>query len=214
MQRPVDQARLTASRSAVEKGSGFLRSLEFITNLGDAAVTLPLLATTIAYLFWRHWPRAAVLLGAYGAACALSLALLKVLFSSCFAASLMPSLHSPSGHTAMSAMTYCAIAGLTAKRLRHDRAMLAWGAALLLVGTIAVSRTTLLAHSPLEVMVGLVVGLSYTALFTRAVGPPPPSFLDAGWLLALAAAVLIITLGAHFQIESMLQEVAAGLRCN
>lgn len=188
-------------------------SLGFVTNFGDAAVILSLTMATTLYLLWSRWLRAALLFGVHIGMCAVVVALAKLAFSSCIAASLVPDLHSPSGHTAMSAATYGALAALFASRGGRGRAGLAHSCAHIVVVAIALSRVALSAHTPIEAMAGLMAGTLFAVLFAFLLGPPPSSVPRFRWLLALVAATLVVVHGAHLHVDTILHGVALGLRC-
>lgn len=186
------------------------RLLEFITDFGDSAVTLPLAVAIFAYLIWGRWYRAALRWGLAVGGCGLAMALLKLGLLACGAPPLLATLRSPSGHAAMAAVVYGGLAGLVASRCRREWLALPYAAAQLLIMAIALSRIALLAHSPLEVMVGLGVGTVFATLFTLGLGEAPPTLPPFRWLLGVAAAVLLISHGLRLQIEEPLRALAPG----
>jgi len=184
--------------------------LEFITDFGDSAVTLPLALAVLACLVWSRWYGAALRWGLAVAGCGLAMALLKLGLFACGSPPPLAALRSPSGHAAMAAVVYGALAGLVAVRCRRDRQALPYAAAHLLIMAIALSRIALLAHSPLEVIVGLAVGTAFATLFTLGLGEAPPTLPPLRWLLGLAAAVLLAAHGLHLRIEEPLRSLAPG----
>lgn len=102
-----------------------------------------------------------------------------------------PDLHSPSGHVSFAVAFYGAAARLLVGE-RRDAAALALGAGTLAwVLVIALSRVGLGAHTPSEVLAGLLIGLTGLCWFARDrrlfAAPPSPRtvLIGTGVLLAL-----------------------------
>ena len=135
-----------------------------LTDFGDAAVVLPLLAVMLIWLLWLHARRAAISWVVAVSLCIVGTALLKILLYVCPP---VPDLVSPSGHTGLSMLVYGAIVLAIAAEGRGWRpaAVLAAGAALI-VG-IAEFRLLLKMHSTLEVGVGVLIGTLTLTLFVR-----------------------------------------------
>ena len=144
-----------------------------MTDLGDSAVTLPLAAFMLLFLLLSHWPRAAAALAASLAAGGSAIALLKLALQSCGYHLLRTTLINPSGHVAMSTMIYGALAIVLGAGLSGWRRWAVYGAFILLIVAIALSRPMLHAHNPEEVLAGFLVGLGAVAIFWRLQGPRP-----------------------------------------
>ena len=186
--------------------------MEFITDFGDSAVILPLSAAVMLCLVWGRWFSAALRWGLAVGGCGIVMVALKIGFLACAAQSFQGLLHSPSGHAAMSATVYGALAGLVAARCRREWVVLPYAVAHLLIMAIALSRIAVLAHSPLEVMVGLGVGTLFATAFTIGLGPPPSSAPSRFEMGVGVATVLTVTHGARLQIEAILMSLAFGAR--
>jgi undecaprenyl-diphosphatase len=77
----------------------------------------------------------------------------------------------PSGHAALSAAFYVALALVLSATHRRRRA-LAFSAAALLIGGIAVSRVYLAVHYPSDVVSGMLLGLAWCLFADRVLRPP------------------------------------------
>jgi membrane-associated phospholipid phosphatase len=173
----------------------------FLTDFGDLAVLLPL-ATTI--LLWL------LLSGARGAAawwlaalivCIGGIGLLKIYLAAC-----VPSgdLRSPSGHSGFSMLVYGALAASLAIRAEARwRRLLAVGAGLLIVAGIAISRLVLGAHTPIEDVIGLLIGGASLGLFVAGSGLRLQT-LNLRPLLLAAALIVILLHGRELHAEEML----------
>ena len=150
---------------------------QFVTDLGDSAVTLPLAAFTLLYLSLSHWQRAAAALAVSLAAGGSAIALLKLALQSCGYHLLQTTLINPSGHVAMSAMIYGALAIILGGGLSGWWRWAVHGVFILLIAAIALSRLMLHAHNQAEVLAGLLVGLGALVIFHRLQGPALPGGL-------------------------------------
>jgi len=176
------------------------RVLVAVTELGDAAVTVPVTAAVLAWLLWRRaWHAAAYWLGAIAMAAAFTIAFkfgLRVprpvdLYAGAGAFSF------PSGHTIVSATVYGFLALLVAREVgARLRAMLTTGTALF-VTAIALSRLYLGAHWLSDVIGGFAFALAWVALLGIAYLRHRPPRLGAGALLTVAGITLAVAGSAH-----------------
>ena len=184
----------------------------FVTDFGDSAVTLPLGALTVIFLLASGWRRGAfAFLLAIGSA-GLAIGLLKLLLVSCGRPLVGASLTDPSGHVAMSTATYGSLALALGRSLPIRLRPWLVAAAALLVAGIAVSRVLLLAHSPAEVAVGLVVGILSTLLFRAALGSGEAPPLRLAWFALGATSVAAAMHGTRWPIEQWIKAIAHLIR--
>ena len=184
----------------------------FITDFGDSVVTLALSVVVLGYLLTLRRHRAACSWALAVGGCGLATIFLKIALRACSPPDLAAGVASPSGHAAASATVYWSLATVVAQEMRRDGRLLAWILAALATTAIAVSRIALGAHTPAEVLVGLVVGSFFAWLFTRCLrseaGPHPHAY----WALGLAAITVAVLHGGRWPIEESLRRVADLLR--
>ena len=161
--------------------------LELLTDFGDTAVLLPLSLVFFIWLLATH--RVATALTWLGIAfvCNFVIGALKVYFLSCPAGDM---LRSPSGHTGFAIVVYGSITLVLVKAARQRwlrSLIMVLGAGL--VAVIALSRLVLRNHSPLEVLIGGVIGA--TSLIVFAVLYRPGSSRPRHVLVLAAAALLV-----------------------
>jgi len=187
-----------------------------VTNFGESTVVLST-AMAVSFWFWLSRQRQlAVLWLLVIGGCAASMVALKLGFLTCGQLVLGGVVHTPSGHSSMAALFYGA-AALTVGRLsppaaRHQTLMVA--TALLFALTIGLSRIVIHAHSPQEVVAGLLVGFGWLACFAlllRRVRPsiemPPTAVLCL--LGAIYAGLLTLAMvGEHMSVEGLLDHIA------
>lgn len=147
------------------------RIMVVLTELGDAAVAIPLVAAALAWLLWRRaWRDALYWLAAVGFG-ALAVAAVKLalqvprpveLYSGLVAYSF------PSGHAAMSTVIYGFLAVLSAPSFGLRARWIPYAAATLLVGGIAFSRLYLGAHWLADVAAGVGLGTAWVAVLAIA----------------------------------------------
>ena len=157
--------------------------MNFLTDFADQAVLLPLAIIVAACLATSGWWRGA---GAWliGVGVTLSLMLLlKLAFIACGPGDV---LRSPSGHTAAAAVV-CGGLMVVLAGGRRWAVQTALVAALL----IGVSRLALGVHTPLEVLVGAIVGVGGAALTALAAGPMPEFRRNR---IAMAALLVVLLL--------------------
>ena len=180
----------------------------FVTDFGDTAVTVPLALLMAVILLAAKERRLALGWTLAILGCAGAIAALKLILTACGQPLGGLGLSSPSGHTAMSTAVYggfAAVIGVHAGRLA--RTALAVGAAALLLA-IAWSRAILHSHSPIEVLVGLAVGMTALAAIRLAVARHPPQSLPIGWLAAVALAIVLLFHGERWPAEQVIRRLA------
>ena len=184
----------------------------FITDFGDTAVTLPLAGLTIAFLFLSGWRRAALLFALTLAGCGIAIGLTKLFLQSCGQPLLHVAVTNPSGHAAMSTAVYGSLAILYTAREAAERRWLPWIGAGLLLGAIALSRVILDTHSPIEVALGLAIGLAALALFRRGLADEPAVPFEGFWFAITAAVLIAIMHGTRWPVEDIVRSIAHLIR--
>jgi membrane-associated phospholipid phosphatase len=145
-------------------GTPLLSIWSFITDLGDTAVTVPLALLMLCFLVAARRPRLAIGWAVAILGCAGVIGGLKLVLDACGNPIAGAGLASPSGHAAMSAVVYGGFAAVIGANLAAPaRAAVIAGAAALIIA-MPLSRIVLHVHTPIEVVVGLVVGLAAVAI--------------------------------------------------
>jgi len=186
------------------------RVMVAITELGDPAVALAVVAAVLAWLLWRRtWRDARYWLAAvvFGE---LVVATIKVALHfprpDGFAA-VATSYSFPSGHASMSTVIYGFLAVLVAPAFRAGWRWLPYAAAALLIGAIAFSRLYLGAHWLADVLAGVGLGGAWVALLAiarerhGAGNPPIPGLAVAAGLAFLAAGSWHIAAGLERDLQ-------------
>ena len=190
------------------------RFWNFVTDFGDTAVTLPLAALMLAFLLVSGWRRAALSLAIALAACGVAIALTKLALESCGQPLLHTEITNPSGHAAVSATVYGSLAVLFADTTPASRRWIPIAGAGLLLAAIALSRIVLDAHSLIEVVLGLAIGLAALGLFYRYLSTEPAVAIRSLWLALGALAVIALMHGARWPIEDMIRAIVHLIRHN
>lgn len=141
-----------------------------VTSLGDSALLLPLMGWTgLCLLLSRDDRPLGVRWVAAAAVCGGVVALSKLLFMAWGVGSGLPGLDYTgfSGHTALSLLTWPALAALLARRARPWLRASVIGIGLLIGGAVAFSRLALKAHSVSEVVLGAVLALLVVGWFLQ-----------------------------------------------
>jgi membrane-associated phospholipid phosphatase len=178
-----------------------------ISAFGDTALLLPL-SVGLIVLIWKAQSRSAALalIVALGF-CVMLTTLLKVGFIAC-----SPVWHtdvvSPSGHASFSTTLYGALALIAARHAPRWQQPPIVLLASILIAAIAVSRVTVGAHSPKEVVVGALIGLMALGLFAFQYLRQRPGSIKLALLFALAVCVLLVFHGAQLPIEQWIRQLA------
>ena len=181
-----------------------LDAAQFLTDFADEAVILPVAASVAVLLAVLGWWRGAAawtvtVCGVLG-----TMGVLKMVFVACAGPLAGLGIHSPSGHTAASTVTYGGLA-LLFGRTRMPLPLLAFAppAIALVIGS---TRVMLGAHVPAEVALGGLVGLCGAAALLPLAGPQPPLLR---WpVIAVAAAIMLALHGVRLQAEQAIHNMA------
>jgi len=179
-------------------------SLQFVTDLGDQAVIVPLAVAMGVVLLLAGWWRGAL---AWGMAVSATLfAVLVAKMGTIACQGLMPpvGLLSPSGHTASAAVIYGGMLALVLSgHARHGVAGWTAPAACGLAFAVPVgfTRLALAVHTMADVLAGGLIGTVGVVALSRLAGPHPP--LRRGWIgiAATVLAVLVLFHGRHVYAE-------------
>lgn len=171
-----------------------------LTQLGDAAVTLPVVTAVLLWLVWKRAWRPAV----YWLAAASFGAALTVILKAGFGLPRPLPLYDgtiafgfPSSHAAMSIVIFGFLAVLSARELSLRGQLAVFSVMALLAGLIAFSRIYLGAHWLSDVLGGLSFGVAWVALLGIAYLRRPAPPVSARGLLVVAAIALIVGAGVH-----------------
>jgi membrane-associated phospholipid phosphatase len=175
-----------------------------LTDFGDLAVLLPLATVMLLWLLAQRQRRG--LLGWAGAVafCCGVTAVLKIYFSVC---AVDPALQSPSGHTSFSMLVYGGIALVVAAESTGWQRLMALAGGIGLVAGIAVSRIVLGAHTPLEVILGMVIGAIAVAVFAWGYLSHRPAGLALRPLLVTLVVLAVLLHGQELHAEEMLHAI-------
>src|SRR5713101_2763590 len=149
-----------------------------LTDFGDLAVLLPLAVVMLLWLLAMRSLSEAAWWLAAVALCTGGTALLKIYF---FACPIDREVISPSGHTSFSTLVY---------------------------GALAVSRFVLRAHSPPEVVFGMVVGLASLALFGEHYLRRRPAEVPLKPLLVAVVVLMAAFHGRELHAEPLLHAIS------
>lgn len=176
-----------------------------LTELGDAAVTLPVVTTVLLWLVWKRAWRPV----AYWLAAASFGAVLTVILKAGFGLPRPLPLYDgtfafgfPSSHAAMSTVIFGFLAVLTARELSLSGQLAVFSVMALLAGLIAFSRIYLGAHWLSDVLGGLSFGVAWVALLGIAYLRRPAPAIAARGLLAAASIVLVAAAVVHAANQS------------
>jgi hypothetical protein len=185
--------------------------VSFVSDFADQAVLLPLILMVAVALAAAGWRRGAVA-WIFAVAATLTVILAgKVAVYVC-AGALPPDtgLKSPSGHTAAAAVVYGGLFALVAPTWSRPR-LSALAAAGLVAFVIGVTRIALNAHTPIDVLVGAVIGMSGAVLLAQIAGERPAGMRRLG-LLGATIAVVILFHGERLEAEAKIQSFSHLLR--
>jgi len=183
----------------------------FITDFGDTAVTVPLAALVLCFLVISKEWRLALAWALAILGCAGVIGGLKLILDACGASVAAAGLASPSGHTAMSAAVYGGFAAVVGVNLAPPaRAALIIGA-VALIAAMPLSRVVLHAHTPIEVVVGLAVGLPAAAVIILATLAIRREELPIPWLAAAAIGLMLLFHGVRWPAEQRIHHLGAWL---
>ena len=187
--------------------------IEFVTDLGDAAILLPLsFAILVLLVIFRDYRVAATWAFTIGS-CAVVVVVLKIMFRSCGSVLTHDAIISPSGHTALSTTVYGALAGMIAARSQATRFRATWPlAAGILALSIGVSRIAVGAHKVGEVVLGLCVGTLFAALFWLVVHRITRVRVPILLIASVALVPVLALHGRHTNAEELFELLAEEFR--
>ena len=190
----------------------------FITDLGDTAVTLPLALLMLCFLSAARQPRLAIGWVAAILGCVSMIGGLKLVLDVCGDPLAGTGLTSPSGHVAMSTVVYGGIAAAISASLAPPvrAALIANTTALIIL--MPLSRIVLRVHTPVEVVVGLAVGLASLVIIVATVAIRRAQ-LPVLWFAAAAILVAMFFHGERLPAEQAIHHLAGRFdllrsRCN
>ena len=180
-----------------------------VTDLGDSLVLSGIILITTIYLLIFGCRRYAfILLGAF-LVTGLTIALLKMFFFSCHQYFFLPdSIHSPSGHAALTTVVWGVIATLIAAQYSGWRCQLTLIAATALISGIAVTRWALHFHTENEIVAGLLVGLLGLATAQILLARQKAQKFDPRGLIVATTVAALMLHGFRLPAEGFMQTFA------
>lgn len=182
--------------------------ISLVTDFGDLAVVVPLTLAILVWLLWLGKRREALWWCLAVIFCAGGTAVLKISF---FACPPVEDLHSPSGHTALSLLVYGGIAAIVAVEREGWRRRLVVALAASFIGAIAISRVLIDAHTILEVVTGLFVGLAPLACFVAVYHKRHAGRVEVRPIVVAAILIAVIMNGQVVRAEDFLHSVSGYL---
>jgi membrane-associated phospholipid phosphatase len=184
-----------------------------LTQFGDPAVLLPLIAVMLSWLLFIRCPLGVAWWAVAVMLCAGSTAALKIFFFGCPPA---PELHTPSGHTSLSTLVYGAITLASATETVRLRRLMIISAGAGFILAIAASRLLLSIHTALEIGVGLLIGSAALALFGQGYLRLRATQVPLLPLLMASTAIVLVTHGRELHAEELLHGISRYLqiRCS
>ncbi len=179
--------------------------MNFVTDLADLAVVLPLAMLIAATCLAAGWRRGALAWCFVFPGLCLVMLVLKILTFSHGHLLARIGLHSPSGHTAVAILAYGGLFALSTG-LRPGAVFLI---GILVGAAIGTTRVALGYHTVTDIVVGAVVGLCGLRVLTGLASACPPSARSTPRLLLLLVAVAgYATLGVHLPAEGYIRRLA------
>jgi membrane-associated phospholipid phosphatase len=180
----------------------------FVTDFGDTAVTVPLAILVTGFLFAAMRPRLAIGWASVILLCVGMISALKLAFTICGYPFAGLGLMSPSGHTAMSVAVYGGLAAVIGSDRKAPARRLLIPAAVIFTIAIALSRTIAGQHTPVEVAIGLIVGIAALGVMIVLAARYRPEHLPLHWLAAGAFVVFVLFHGTRWPAERALHRLA------
>jgi membrane-associated phospholipid phosphatase len=183
------------------------------SRLGDDAITGSLALALIVYLLLIRQKKAALTIAAAYIVTAAILALGKLaLYSRCAPTDIFFGLRSPSGHSALSLISFGLFAAFVSTSLCGWRRFAPYLMVAPLIAAISVSRVALNAHTESDVIIGLFMGLVSSMVFWRLF--MRDEIVRMTWkaftLIPLVLALLLS--GVHFSAEGFISNLALSIR--
>jgi len=189
--------------------------IKTITNFGDLALLLPLVAVVTVWLGAIRQPRALLWWFVAVGLCMGSTAALKIYYFICPP---LIDLHSPSGHTSLSTLVYGVLMLAVATVVTGWKRVAVVGSGVAFVAAIGVSRVLVHAHSMLEVVMGSIIGIVALAIFASQFWPRRPTEPRLRTMLIACFALMVMLNGQDLHAEDMLHAISlylnnAGMSC-
>jgi membrane-associated phospholipid phosphatase len=176
-----------------------------LTEFGNPAITLPLAVVTFVWLLYRGAIRGAVWWAFAVVGCAGLTAVAKI---AAYACPPLSDLHSPSGHTSLSALVYGAIGLIIGSEDNVLQRTIIVVVVSGFISGIAISRIILGMHSVLEVLVGLAIGIAALAGFAERYLRFRPDSAQPVLYGLVAAALVLISYGGDLRPENSLHWIS------
>jgi membrane-associated phospholipid phosphatase len=186
--------------------------MQAITSMGESGLLLPASFCVFGYLLYKGAYSVALIWASVLVVGLGTMLVAKLGFHACGAEIGLPDIRSPSGHTAFGAIFFgCGSLLSSFGRPLWQRVVLLCGAAALIL-LIALSRVALHAHTPEEVVSGLMIGGACVAFFAwaHARAKPPEVRLRP---VVVGFTVLVVLLNGHsLNAEPVIRDIAYKLR--
>jgi membrane-associated phospholipid phosphatase len=144
-----------------------------VTNLGDSAILLPVSVGTLLWLLVFHSAQAARAWGIAMLIAAVPILLLKLVLQTCDSPLMDLRIMTPSGHAAFGTAVYGCLAVLIRREKDGWLPVLATVGAVLAVAGICITRIIMNVHSPIEVLIGLTLGMVSIFVFRSFLNGAP-----------------------------------------
>ena len=181
-----------------------MQLMQCITDFGDLSVLIPLsLLLCLLLLAGKSTIDAQAFLTLL-CLCLGTMLLLKLLFLTC-GVHWMPSVASPSGHTAMSTFVFGSIGLVLSTHSPRGCRVLIVVVSVSLIASIAVSRVYLGAHTIAEVVIGLVVGLIYLILYVVAYRQNSHRRINVAVMATGFLAIILVIHGSKAPAETQIR---------
>jgi membrane-associated phospholipid phosphatase len=185
--------------------------MSFLTGFGDLAILIPISAAILLWLLAVGAPAAALRWLVAVGFCMGGIGVLKIYFLACPAGD---ALQNPSGHSGSAALVYGALVALLSAQLEGRARLALRVAGGLFIAGIALSRLALQAHTLVEVVLGLLIGLAALAFFLRDnPGRGVPRLSLRSLSMALVALLLLLQ-GHQLRAEGLLHKLGTHLKVN
>jgi len=174
--------------------------VNFVTDLSDQAVVLPLAISVGLVLWCQGWRW-----GTLGWAIAVGGTLVTMLALKLVGIACGPNmLRTPSGHTAAAAVICGGLAVILGRGGRNRTVLLAAAPASAVIG---LSRWLAGVHTAPEVVLGGMIGISGALVFARLAGAPPAG-LRLRWVVAAVVMALVLFHGWRLPAEARIRMFA------
>ncbi|MGB5442890.1 MAG: VTT domain-containing protein [Gammaproteobacteria bacterium] len=179
----------------------------FITQLGNTEFLAIVLTVSCAWLLFKGFPKAALHWLAVYASAGLLTWTLKISAQVERPLAFIEGYSFPSAHTGMSIVVYGFLALLMAREIPYRHRWLPYSVAVLLTGSIALSRLYLGVHWFSDVFAGATLGIFWVALIGIAYDRHPAPVLPIQQLLAVF--VVVLGLCSFWQVQQNLDDELA-----